>query len=100
MFDKASLLLATSAVFLTTPPPRESIINYTLRGPYTCVLVSFGLLLGGIIVASVCILVLTVARPYWSEKVCTFSADLERNSETQHYRYYTLTASMCTAHFL
>ncbi|KAJ6479455.1 hypothetical protein C8R47DRAFT_606856 [Mycena vitilis] len=65
----ASLLLGTSAVFITTPPPRASMINYTLRGPYICVLLSFGLLLGGIIVASVCVLVSGKARPYWNEQV-------------------------------
>ncbi|KAJ6548195.1 hypothetical protein DFH09DRAFT_1039670 [Mycena vulgaris] len=61
-----SLLLATSAAFITTTPPRESIVNYTLRGPYICMLGSFGLLIGGIIVASGCVL---VAKPYWSEQV-------------------------------
>ncbi|KAJ7803921.1 hypothetical protein B0H14DRAFT_2886536 [Mycena olivaceomarginata] len=65
----ASLLLGTSAVFITTAPPRASTINYTNRGPYICMLGSFGLLLGGIIVASVCVLVCGKARPYWSEQV-------------------------------
>ncbi|KAJ7148416.1 hypothetical protein C8R43DRAFT_1008932 [Mycena crocata] len=69
MLVMASLLLATSAVFITTSPPRETTINYTLRGPYICMLGSFGLLLGGIIVASVCVLVSGKARPYWSEQV-------------------------------
>ncbi|KAJ7924060.1 hypothetical protein B0H13DRAFT_2230097 [Mycena leptocephala] len=64
-----SLLLATSATFITTTPPRETIVNYTLRGPYICMLGSFGLLIGGIIVASFCVLVSTKARPYWSEQV-------------------------------
>ncbi|KAJ7019348.1 hypothetical protein C8F04DRAFT_1015368 [Mycena alexandri] len=64
-----SLLLATAATFITTTPPRQSIVNYTLRGPYICMLGSFGLLIGGIIVASFCVLVSTKAKPYWSEQV-------------------------------
>ncbi|KAJ7693077.1 hypothetical protein B0H17DRAFT_1060705 [Mycena rosella] len=69
MLVVASLLLATSAAFLTTTPPITSMLNYTLRGPYMCMLGSFGLLIGGIIVASVCVLVSSKARPYWSEQV-------------------------------
>ncbi|KAF7289877.1 hypothetical protein MIND_01362100 [Mycena indigotica] len=65
----ASLLLATSAVFITTTPPRLNIVNYTLRGPYILMLGAFGLLIGGIIVASVAVLTTAKARPYWSEQV-------------------------------
>ncbi|KAF7373747.1 hypothetical protein MSAN_00586200 [Mycena sanguinolenta] len=65
----AGLLLTTSAAFITTTPPRASTVNYTLRGPYICILGSFGLLIGGIIVASVCVLVLGKIRPYWCETV-------------------------------
>ncbi|KAJ6451585.1 hypothetical protein C8R45DRAFT_848304 [Mycena sanguinolenta] len=65
----ASLLLATAAVFITTTPPRPSMVNYTLRGPYICMLGSFGLLIGGIIVAAVCVLISSKVRPYWSEQV-------------------------------
>ncbi|KAJ7575237.1 hypothetical protein C8J56DRAFT_1007769 [Mycena floridula] len=69
MLFVVSLLLATSAVFITTVPPRASMVNYTLRGPYICMLGSFRLLLGGIIVALVCVLVTNKARPYWLEQV-------------------------------
>ncbi|KAF7344067.1 hypothetical protein MVEN_01696300 [Mycena venus] len=69
MLVVASLLLATTAVFITTPPPRVSIVDYTLRGPYICMLVSFGLLIGGIMAASVCVLITRKARPDWSERV-------------------------------
>ncbi|KAJ7917655.1 hypothetical protein B0H13DRAFT_1608154, partial [Mycena leptocephala] len=69
MLVVASLLLATSSVFITTAPPRASMVNYTLRGPYICMLASFRLLIGGIIVASVCVLVSSKARPYWAEQV-------------------------------
>ncbi|KAG8985094.1 hypothetical protein FRB93_006103 [Tulasnella sp. JGI-2019a] len=64
-----SLLLATAAVFITTSPPEPSIINYTLRGPYICILGSFAMLIGGIIVTATCALVASKARPYWSEQV-------------------------------
>ncbi|KZV67452.1 hypothetical protein PENSPDRAFT_688076 [Peniophora sp. CONT] len=48
----ATLLLATTATFITTVPPQAGIIDYNRRGPYICLLASFGLLLFGIIVGS------------------------------------------------
>lgn len=45
-------------------------LHYTLRGPYLCLLMSFGLLIGGIIVASGDVLVASKATPPWAEKVC------------------------------
>ncbi|KAF7341243.1 hypothetical protein MVEN_01859900 [Mycena venus] len=66
---KGSLLLATSAAFITTVPPRPTTVDYTLRGPYICLLSAFGLLIGGIIVTAVSFLVLSKARPNWSERV-------------------------------
>lgn len=63
-------MLATTAVFITTVPPKPSVVHYTLRGPYICILGSFGLLIGGIIVASACVLVACKVRPFWLEKVC------------------------------
>ncbi|KAJ7148435.1 hypothetical protein C8R43DRAFT_888928, partial [Mycena crocata] len=69
MLVVASLLLATSAAFITTTPPKETMMSYTLRGPYMCLIGSFGLLLGGIVVASFCRLVAGKARPNWSEQV-------------------------------
>ena len=50
---KAGLLLATAAVFITTPPPDACLLNYTSRGPYLCICGSFGILVGGIIVTSI-----------------------------------------------
>lgn len=57
IFLKAGLLLATSAVFITTEPPDTSKLDYTRRGPYLCIYIAFGLLIGAIIVTSVWILV-------------------------------------------
>jgi len=68
-FIEATLLLATSAVFLTTQPPRVSIVNFILRGPYICILSAFGLLIGGIITASGTVLVVTKSTPDWSQSV-------------------------------
>ncbi|KAJ4479251.1 hypothetical protein J3R30DRAFT_3218898, partial [Lentinula aciculospora] len=59
---QAGLLLATSAAFLTPDSPRVDMINYTPRDPYICILASFALLLGGIIVASAPMLVLYANR--------------------------------------
>ncbi|KAJ6518504.1 hypothetical protein DFH09DRAFT_864230, partial [Mycena vulgaris] len=69
MLIMASLLLDTSAVFITTSPPRPGMVNYTLRGPYMCFLGSFGLLVGAIIVAAVAFLICSRARPSWVERV-------------------------------
>ncbi|KZV62581.1 hypothetical protein PENSPDRAFT_617775 [Peniophora sp. CONT] len=49
----ATLLLASTATFITTTPPKLGIIDYTRRGPYICLFASFGLLLGGIIVGCI-----------------------------------------------
>ncbi|KAI5822691.1 hypothetical protein K523DRAFT_345355 [Schizophyllum commune Tattone D] len=68
-FWEARLLLASAATFLTTQPPRDEILNYTRRGPYICLVASFGLLIGGIIVGGACVLVTSKVQAYWSEKV-------------------------------
>ncbi|KAJ7108490.1 hypothetical protein C8R44DRAFT_636471, partial [Mycena epipterygia] len=66
---EASLLLATSAVFIMTVPPRPGMVNYTLRGLYICMLGSFGLLIGAIIIAAVSFLIMSRVRPSWAERV-------------------------------
>ncbi|KAJ7107454.1 hypothetical protein C8R44DRAFT_550783, partial [Mycena epipterygia] len=65
----ASLLLTSSAAFITTIPPKAAMVDYTLRGPYICILSSFGLFIGGIISAGGTYLMLTRARPHWVETV-------------------------------
>ncbi|KIY66830.1 hypothetical protein CYLTODRAFT_491171 [Cylindrobasidium torrendii FP15055 ss-10] len=69
----AGLLLATAAVFITTPPPEGSMLNYTRRGPYICIMGSFGLLVGGVIVGSSVLLVLARLQREWMLNV--FCAD-------------------------
>jgi len=66
---EATLLLATSAALITTEAPRATILNYTLRTPYLCLLSSAGLLLGGISVAAGAVQVISKARPEWAERV-------------------------------
>lgn len=34
---QAGLLLATTSVVFTTPPPDPKFLNYTRRGPYLCI---------------------------------------------------------------
>ncbi|KAJ7616604.1 hypothetical protein FB45DRAFT_1034922 [Roridomyces roridus] len=53
MLLMATLLLSTTAVFLTTSPPLPHMFNYSLRMPYVCLLNSFEALMGGVIVAAV-----------------------------------------------
>ncbi|KAF8184334.1 hypothetical protein K438DRAFT_1504653, partial [Mycena galopus ATCC 62051] len=69
MLVVGSLLLATSAAFITTVPPNPTMVNYALNGSYRCMVAAFGLLIGGIIVTAVSFLVLSKARPNWAESV-------------------------------
>ncbi|KAL0566244.1 hypothetical protein V5O48_015776 [Marasmius crinis-equi] len=69
MMVVAGLLLASSAVFLSTLPPRPDIANYILRGPYICMLCAFGLLIGAIIYASVQDVIVSQVRPSWVNEV-------------------------------
>lgn len=66
---QAGLVLAAMAAFLTTPPPVD-LINYNLRLPYILVFVSFGLSLGGLIVGSTHLYVLTKIERRWFKQVC------------------------------
>jgi hypothetical protein len=67
--SEGSLLLATSSVFITTLPPIPGLVNYTLRGPYICIVSAFGLLIGGIISAAADSAAFSQAWPYWTENV-------------------------------
>lgn len=71
---QASLLLASTAALVTTEPPETAILNYTIRGPYLCLWFSFGILLGGVIVASADVYVLATCSPAWARKVCPRSS--------------------------
>ncbi|KAJ7840062.1 hypothetical protein B0H14DRAFT_2785879, partial [Mycena olivaceomarginata] len=64
-----SLLMATSAAFITTAPPKPEMLDYNIRGPYICMLCACGLFIGSIVVTAVAFLVLSKAGPIWSERV-------------------------------
>ncbi|KAF9458507.1 hypothetical protein BDZ94DRAFT_1325446 [Collybia nuda] len=59
------LLLATTAVFLTTLPPSQPTLDYLVVGPYICILLSFGLALGGLIMGSAIIFVTSTCNVEW-----------------------------------
>ncbi|KAH6909482.1 hypothetical protein BKA70DRAFT_1425886 [Coprinopsis sp. MPI-PUGE-AT-0042] len=61
----ASLLLASAAALVTTDPPKDSIMNYTARGPYLCLWAAFGVLIGSIIVASADVCLIAACSPKW-----------------------------------
>jgi hypothetical protein len=65
----AGILLATSAVFISTPPPRPDLLDYTRWGSYFCICGAFGVLIGVISVASVMILVTTNLSPTHAKDV-------------------------------
>ena len=54
---------------MTTTPPRGDIIDYTTRGPYVCMWASFGMLLGGVVVASATVYVLATSDQEWVNSV-------------------------------
>ncbi|KAJ7744834.1 hypothetical protein B0H14DRAFT_2986632 [Mycena olivaceomarginata] len=66
-----SLLMATSAAFITTAPPKPEMLDYNIRGPYICMLCACGLFIGSIIVTAVAFLVLSKAGPIWSQRICS-----------------------------
>ncbi|KAI0093738.1 hypothetical protein BDY19DRAFT_270242 [Irpex rosettiformis] len=64
----AGLLLSCVVALITTPPPETTILDYNQRGPYLCLWVAFGILLGGIIVGSTDIHVLFTCSPRWMQQ--------------------------------
>ncbi|KZV92756.1 hypothetical protein EXIGLDRAFT_768676 [Exidia glandulosa HHB12029] len=72
----ASLLLASNAALLTTEPPLSGqIVNYTAHGPYICLWVSFGLLLGAVIVGSGIISLMATCTREFSHDACEMASD-------------------------
>ncbi|KAJ7910350.1 hypothetical protein B0H13DRAFT_2329471 [Mycena leptocephala] len=73
--DRLNNLLVVASLLLA-PQPSSSRLRATarddklpVRGPYICILSSFGLLVGAIIVTAVALLICTKARPSWTERV-------------------------------
>ncbi|THV02286.1 hypothetical protein K435DRAFT_591452, partial [Dendrothele bispora CBS 962.96] len=65
----AGLLLAMTATFISTAPPRPDIFNYTARGPYLCIWLSIGVSFGGLIVSSVTIWILSKSTAKWFTEI-------------------------------
>ncbi|KAF9458508.1 hypothetical protein BDZ94DRAFT_100059 [Collybia nuda] len=66
-----ALLLTTTAVFLTTVPPVQHTLDYLAARPYVCILLSFGLSLGSLVVGSAVIFVISTCSIDWFEKKLT-----------------------------
>ncbi|KIP07286.1 hypothetical protein PHLGIDRAFT_425579 [Phlebiopsis gigantea 11061_1 CR5-6] len=64
----AGLLLSATGAFVTTIPPLPNILNYTERGPYLCLFVSWGLSLGTLIVGSAIMFVVSKCEPSWFQR--------------------------------
>ncbi|TFY56364.1 hypothetical protein EVG20_g8953 [Dentipellis fragilis] len=61
----AGLLLGATSAFATTMPPTAGLLNYTERGPYRCILLSFALTLGALVVSSATLFVMTNCPAKW-----------------------------------
>ncbi|TCD71456.1 hypothetical protein EIP91_010162 [Steccherinum ochraceum] len=61
----AGLILSTTAAFATTDPPRPRLLDYTQTGAYLCILSSLGIIVGGVIVGSISIFVMTQCTARW-----------------------------------
>ncbi|OAX37595.1 hypothetical protein K503DRAFT_857259 [Rhizopogon vinicolor AM-OR11-026] len=65
------LLLATTSVFLTTPPPMQSVLNYATTSSYVLALVSFAHALGGILTGTAVIAIYQSCERDWTREVLT-----------------------------
>lgn len=59
------MLLSATAAFITTTPPLVDILNYNKRGTYLCLLISFALSLGTLIVGSAIMFVVSKCDRKW-----------------------------------
>ncbi|EIM82463.1 uncharacterized protein STEHIDRAFT_64960, partial [Stereum hirsutum FP-91666 SS1] len=59
------LLIGASAAFLTTTPPLGGLLNFNEQGPYICLLLSFGLTLGGVVIGSSLLYALPIVQGTW-----------------------------------
>ncbi|TFY56368.1 hypothetical protein EVG20_g8952 [Dentipellis fragilis] len=62
----AGLLLGSTAAFATTTPPRPELVDYAALGSYRCIMASFGITLGGLVVGSAMLFVMSKCRAKWS----------------------------------
>ncbi len=72
--EQAGLLVGATAAFITTTPPVEELLNYTRRGPYLLLLLSFSITLGSLIVGSTMIFITLKCDPVWFCSVGIFAS--------------------------
>ncbi|KZV69947.1 hypothetical protein PENSPDRAFT_580113, partial [Peniophora sp. CONT] len=63
---QGGLILTSTATLVTTSPPRADIIDYTTRAPYGCLFISFGIIIGGIVVGCAVLFVLSSVSAKWT----------------------------------
>ncbi|TFK63679.1 hypothetical protein BDN72DRAFT_306113 [Pluteus cervinus] len=61
----ASFLLATTAVFLTTVPPRNDLVQHTTAVPYTAIVASFASALASVVYGTIYLIIATNTQPIW-----------------------------------
>ncbi|KAI0804645.1 hypothetical protein BC629DRAFT_1259023, partial [Irpex lacteus] len=65
---QSGLLLTCLVALITIEPPVGAVINHTMRVPYMCLWVAFGILLGGMIVAFSDIFVMSTCGFEWTRQ--------------------------------
>ena len=67
--EQGGLVLGSTAAFATTTPPLDNSLNYAPRAAYLLLLVSLGLTIGGLFIASAAIYIMFGAQRVWFRKV-------------------------------
>ena len=66
---QGGLLMTTTAAFATTEPPDTAILDFTKRGSYICLWLSFSFLLSGIVVGSGDTYIISSSSAEWTLEV-------------------------------
>ena len=67
--EQGGLVLGSTAAFATTTPPLDHSLNYAPRAAYLLLLVSLGLTIGGLFIASASIYIMFGAQRAWFREV-------------------------------
>ena len=90
---QASLLLSCVVALITTTPPEEALIDYSQRGPYICLWIALGILLGGVVVGSADIYVLSTCCQGWCQRVCFSQSSRNHHSQGSAHGTQTMMAT-------